>query len=309
MVYPPEKPKGDTMMGASMDMRDLYRWCAVPAESLVGHPDLKVPFRLVKDSTELGELMARELAAEIALANRAGRPYRAIIPCGPRCWYEPFARIVNEQRISLARLTVFHMDECLDWEGRLLPKQHPYNFRTFMDRYFYAPIRPELSVPVEHRVYPEVARIAEIERRIDEAPIDITLGGWGQDGHVAYNQARRNAYSTLSIEQLRQSRIRVQENNTDTIIALGARTFGAAWQFVPPMSITLGLKECLSAAKVRLHSDTGSWKQTALRVALFSPETVEYPMTLLQRHPDAIITATMETAAHPISLNPDWELF
>jgi glucosamine-6-phosphate deaminase len=31
-------------------------------------------------------------------------------------------------------------------------------------------------------------------------------------------------------------------------------------------------------------------------------------MTLLQRHPDAIITATEETARHPISENPEWEL-
>ena len=37
--------------------------------------------------------------------------------------------------------------------------------------------------------------------------------------------------------------------------------------------------------------------------------TKAYPMTLLQRHADAIITATEETARHPISENPDWELF
>jgi glucosamine-6-phosphate deaminase len=73
------------------------------------------------------------------------------------------------------------------------------------------------------------------------------------------------------------------------------------------MSITLGIKECLSAKKVRLYSDTGTWKQTALRVALFSDITVEYPMTLLQEHPDALITATEETASHPISENPEWE--
>ena len=47
--------------------------------------------------------------------------------------------------------------------------------------------------------------------------------------------------------------------------------------------------------------------QTALRAALFSPPDVEYPLTLLQEHPDAIITATRETAAHPISLHPEWE--
>jgi len=73
--------------------------------------------------------------------------------------------------------------------------------------------------------------------------------------------------------------------------------------------VTLGMSECLSAAKVRVYSDTGAWKQTALRIALFSDPTPEYPMTLLQRHADALITATVETARHPISEHPDWELF
>ena len=89
---------------------------------------------------------------------------------------------------------------------------------------------------------------------------------------------------------------------------LNNRTFGAGYQFVPPMSVTLGIKECLSAKKVRVYSDTGSWKQTALRVALFGPITPEYPLTLLQKHPDARITATIDTAVHPISENPDWDL-
>jgi hypothetical protein len=39
------------------------------------------------------------------------------------------------------------------------------------------------------------------------------------------------------------------------------------------------MKECLSARKVRQFSDTGAWKQTALRVALFGPVTSEYPLT------------------------------
>ena len=31
-------------------------------------------------------------------------------------------------------------------------------------------------------------------------------------------------------------------------------------------------------------------------------------MTLLQEHPDALITATVETARHPVSKHPEWEL-
>ena len=102
--------------------------------------------------------------------------------------------------------------------------------------------------------------------------------------------------------------MRIQENNLDTIIALAQRTFGSAYQFVPPMSVTLGIKECLAAKKVRLFSDTGSWKQTALRVALFAPPTAEYPITLLQDHPDALLTATVQTATHPVSEHPEWDL-
>ena len=125
---------------------------------------------------------------------------------------------------------------------------------------------------------------------------------------MAYNQARRHPYSAISLDELAASSVRIQENNWDTVLALAQRTFGAAWQFVPPMSVTLGMRECLSAAKVRLFSDTGAWKQTALRVALFSEPTPEYPMTLLQKHPDALITATVETASHPISQHPEWDL-
>ena len=107
---------------------------------------------------------------------------------------------------------------------------------------------------------------------------------------------------------LERSTIRIQENNLDTILALAHRCFGAAYAFVPPMSVTLGMRECLSARQVRVFSDTGAWKQTALRVALFSEPTPEYPITLLQRHRDALITATLETARHPVSEHPEWEL-
>jgi glucosamine-6-phosphate deaminase len=290
-----------------MDIQQLFEWCKIPAAQLESHPERKIPFRLVKDSNEMGELMSREFIDEIKKANREGRSYRAIVPCGPKCWYESFTRIVNEENVSLKRLYVFHMDECLDWEGKLLAKNDPYNFRTFMEKHFYGGIREELSVPSEQRFFLEPAVLEYTKLKIAQAPIDITIGGWGQDGHLAYNQARRHPYSAISLAQLRNSEIRVQENNWDTILTLAHRTYGAAYQFVPPMSITLGMKECLSARKVRVFSDTGAWKQTALRVALFSGETVEYPMTLLQSHPDALITATPDTAEHPVSINSDWQ--
>ncbi len=303
------KPQTARPASAFVNARELYEWCRIPADRLVGHPALRVPFRQVKDSEEMGQLMARELVDVIAANNRIGAETRAIIPCGPKCWYGPFTEQVNSQAVSLRNLHVFHMDECLDWQGRLLPRNHPYNFRTFMEQYFYGGIRPDLGVPEHQRYWLSPATMERVGELISQAPIDITVGGWGQDGHVAYNQARRHPFHHLTIEDVAQSTIRIQDNNIDTVIALANRSFGSAYQFVPPMSITLGVRECLSAKKVRVYSDTGAWKQTALRVALFSDPTPEYPMTLLQTHPDALITATVETSRHPISENPDWELF
>lgn len=287
--------------------KQLYNWCAVPADKLENHPDRKIPFRMVKDSAEMGLLMAEELIAEIEKSNQERKEFRVIIPCGPNCWYADWVRLVNERKVSLKNVTVFHMDECLDWEGKLLPKNHPYNFRTFMEEHFYGGIAEELNVPKERRYFLSPQTMYEIAERIEEAPIDYTLGGWGQDGHIAYNQAKRMPYTKVTLEMLRNSSIHMQYNNDDTILALANRSFGTAYQFVPPMSITLGIKECLSAKKVRLFSDTGSWKMTALRVALFSEPTPEYPMTLLQEHSDALLTATRGTAEHPISLHPEWE--
>jgi len=288
---------------------DLYRWCKVPGDQLVKHPDLRVKFRTVRDSAEMGQLMAADLVAVIEENNARGLPTRAIIPCGPNCWYAPYTKLINANNVSLKNFTVFHMDECLDWQGRPLPTNHPYNFRTFMEKHFYGGIRAELQVPQEQRYWLLPSTVDRVREAIDAAPVDITVGGWGQDGHVAYNQARRHPYSAITLEELANSTIRIQENNLDTILALAQRTFGSAYQFVPPMSITLGVRECMSAKKVRVYSDTGAWKQTALRVALFAEPTADYPMTLLQRHPDALITATQGTARHPISENPDWELF
>lgn len=293
---------------AAYTLSDLRDWCRIPGPALQGHPDLKIPFRECADSAAMGELMARELVEEIGRRNTRGEDTRAIIPCGPMCWYRPFTELVNRKRVSLKRLVVFHMDECLDWQGRELPRNHPYSFRGFMEREFYGPVHPDLAAPEANRIWLTPDSMRAAAEALRAAPIDITYGGWGQDGHIAYNQSRRHPFSRVTIEDVRNSTIRIQENNIDTIIALAHRTFGAAYQFVPPMSVTLGVRECLSARKVRLFSDTGAWKQTALRIALFGPLTPEYPITLLQEHPDALLTATAATAAHPIAEHPEWDL-
>lgn len=287
--------------------RDLLKWCAIPAGDLVDHPQRRIPLRIVANSTEMGRVMAEELVSLIIDAQADGQSLRAIIPCGPMAWLAPFAEIVNGRNVSLANLEVFHMDECLDWQGRELPVMHPYSFRGTMQREFYDTIAPELQVPLQNRHWLNPETYVSLAAELIANPADIVYGGWGQDGHVAYNQARRNPYSSVTVDDLTMAAARMQDNNADTVIALSQRSLGGAYQLVPPMSVTLGLREIYAARRIRLFSDTGAWKQTALRVALFSEPTPDYPLTLLQSHPDVLLTATAATAEHPVALHPEWE--
>ena len=103
--------------------QDLYKWCSIPAEELESHPELVIRFRMVKDSCEMGQMMARELVDEIAQAGREERQFRAIVPCGPKCWYAPFAEYINKNRINMKHVTIFHMDPCSPAKARLLLKE------------------------------------------------------------------------------------------------------------------------------------------------------------------------------------------
>ena len=87
--------------------KQLYEWCKIPYTELVNHPDRKIPFRLVKDSQEMGEIMARELVGEIKKYNQRGKQFRAIIPCGPSCWYKPFTDLVNSEKVPQLTLVDF----------------------------------------------------------------------------------------------------------------------------------------------------------------------------------------------------------
>src|SRR5450755_1595205 len=80
------------------DLRSLYDWCSVPVGELLTHTKRRVPLRLCGNSEEMGALMARELVDEIRPHNAAGEPTRAVIPCGPACWYKPFTDLVNCER-------------------------------------------------------------------------------------------------------------------------------------------------------------------------------------------------------------------
>ena len=68
---------------------------------------------------------------------------------------------------------------------------------------------------------------------------------------------------------------------------------------LPPMAITLGMKDILAARRLRLYCQGGAWQRTILRIALLGEEDVDYPVTLAQNHRDYVIITDENTAQSP----------
>jgi glucosamine-6-phosphate deaminase len=60
------------------------------------------------------------------------------------------------------------------------------------------------------------------------------------------------------------------------------------------------MRDILAARRIRLYCQGGRWQQTVLRIALMGDVDVDYPVTLLQGHPDYAIITTEETAQPPV---------
>jgi glucosamine-6-phosphate deaminase len=282
----------------TLDPRQLEEWLAVPPEKLAARSS--VPFLLADSREALHGLFADDLFTEIEDAQRDGVELSLIVPLGPTGQYPILARRLNDARLSLDHITFFGMDEWLDWQGRPLALEHPFSLEGAFRRGFIDLVEPALRPRPENVIFPSpLALDRPAEEMARRGQVATTAGGVGFQGHIAFNEPPATRWTSVTVDQLRDSRTRVVQLAVDSIIAHAQRRVGGNTFAVPPMAVTLGMRELLSARRVRLYLDTGSWKQTILRILLFSQPDVDYPATLARDHPDLLVVADAETAACP----------
>lgn len=71
--------------------------------------------------------------------------------------------------------------------------------------------------------------------------------------------------------------------------------FDGAYPLVPKYAVTIGLKEILGSKKVRLFCFR-PWHKYVVRRAAFGDYSIDFPASLLQKHPDARIGISEELA-------------
>jgi glucosamine-6-phosphate deaminase len=288
-------------MTSKIDKEKLFEYCRIPIDEIATHPLAKVKVIIFDTPDEVHRWTARDMVDEVKRNNAQKRPTRWILPCGPTGQYPYFLQYIHEERVSLKNVYVFHMDDMLDWQGRHLPIEHPFCYEGWMEKNFYGQMDSVLGVPKKQRHFPSIYDIEGMSKEIDAVGgIECTYGGVGYRGHIAFNEPPRSPWYSISIDEFRESQTRILHLNDDTLIALSQRAAGGCSHIIPPMCITLGMRDLLAAKRLRFLSDTGAWKRTVLRYFIFGEPTVEYPVTLAQDHPDVMLVVDRNSILPPL---------
>ena len=127
--------------------------------------------------------------------------------------------------------------------------------------------------------------------------VDICFGGVGINGHIAFNEPPEAGEECNNEEfKNRPTRILTISRETRTINAVGS--LGGAIKAMPEMCITIGMKEILSARKIKLYCFR-DWHGAVVREAIFGEKTAACPLSLLRDHQDVEITLTSNAAKVP----------
>jgi glucosamine-6-phosphate deaminase len=256
--------------------------------------------RLFPSVDAMLDFMAGSMAEELRRNNAAGAPTRWILPVGPVTQYFRLVEIANRERLSWSNTDIFQMDEFLDWQGRPIPVGHPLSFEGFMRREVLEKLDPDLRPDPARIHFPDPFRPDEMAEQMAAAGgVDTCYGGIGYHGHVAFNDPPISRWFRIGVEEMRQSTTRVVTLGDDSIVVQSIGCAGGASQEIPPMAVTIGMREILAARKLRLFLAGGERHRAIFRMTLLGEPSAEYPSTLLQGHPDCVVH-TDEATARPI---------
>jgi len=255
----------------------------------------RIPLKKLGDSGEVFYELALEMIAEIEKNNAQNRRTVFICPVGPVGQYPIFVRMVNERRVSLKNVWFINMDEYLDKDGEWIDESSKLSFHGFMNRNVYTRIDPDLVMPENQRIFPDPHNVGYIPALIEElGGVDIAFGGIGINGHLAFNESQ----DELTPDEFAALKTRVLPISRETRVANAIGDLNGAIDAMPTHCVTIGMHEILSARKVRLGVFR-DWHRSVIRQAAYGEVSAHFPVTLLQRHPDACIYVNANAAIQP----------
>jgi glucosamine-6-phosphate deaminase len=267
------------------DAAECARVRAISRADLTSHPNPDFQIRIIDDPGEFYHAFALDLVGRIRESAEAGRPFTAILPCGPMPQYEIAAEMINKEGISLAHVRTFNMDEYANEDGVTAPADWAGSFQRAMWDRFFGLIKPELRPDPGNVHFPTHENIAGYSTEIGTA--DVCYGGIGWSGHIAFWEPQLGAEFGGDMDAYRSAGARIVELHPMTIMQNALHSFGSDWSWVPPKAATIGPRDILGARhrSFWLDGDLGggtSWQRFIARLVAHGPVSEFVPGSLLQ---------------------------
>ena len=260
----------------------------IKREELAQHPNPGFQIRIVDEPRDFYRSFAEDLVGRIRAARDEQRAFVAVLPVGPMPQYELAARMVNEERLSLAHVHTFNMDEYASEQGVTAPLSWPGSFQRAMLERFFGLVDEELRPPEEQIHFPTTGAIRDYSARLEDlGGADVCYGGIGWCGHIAFWESHLGAEFDGDLEAYKQAGARLVELHPMTIMQNALHSFGGDWSLVPPKANTIGPREILGARhrSFWLDGDLGggvSWQRFIARLVAHGPVSEYVPGSILQ---------------------------
>lgn len=231
----------------------------------------------------LGAAAAARAAEFIRAAiGRSGRA-RIIVATG-NSQLDFIDALMDRGDLALHLVEVFHMDEYVG-----IAADHPASFRRWVrtrvaDRAKFARVNY-----LEGDAADLGAEISRYTRLLLAAPIDLAFVGFGENGHIAFNDppfADFDDPATVKVVTLDPASLRQQ---------VGEGHFKDL-ESVPKKAVTMTCSGLLRAASW-VCSVPERRKAAAVRRALLGPISADCPASVVRRHPSAAVFLDLESAS------------
>jgi glucosamine-6-phosphate deaminase len=274
-----------------IDFRDVEA-CArvrrISRAELTEHANPDFRIRIIDDAAAFYAAFAADFVDRIRSARDEGRQFVTILPVGPMPQYELAARTINAERLSLAHLHTFNMDEYASESGVTAPISWPGSFqRAMLDR-FFGLVDADLRPPESQIHFPTRDAIDDYSARIEDlGGADVCYGGIGWCGHIAFWESHLGHEFNGDLAAYKQAGARLVELHPMTIMQNALHSFGGDWSWVPPKANTIGPRDILGAKhrSFWLDGDLGggvSWQRFIARLAAHGPVSEFVPGSILQ---------------------------
>ena len=226
-----------------------------------------------KDKNDMAAAAAKTAGERIRQAIAAKGEARIIVATGAS-QFEFLATLVREPGIDWTKVTGFHLDEYVG-----LSASHKASFRGYMRERFVS------KTPQPMKAFNEVngeaadaeAEIDRLERLVREAPIDVACIGFGENGHIAFNDPpadfdTNRAYRVVDLDE----KCRRQQVGEGWFPDLDA---------VPSRAFSMTVKQIMWSRSI-VCTCPDARKAEAVKNCIEGPITNMVPGSVLQLHPD-----------------------